>query len=47
MGRNGRHWVAEHLPWKVVAAQMADAYQQIIEHHNSRRPSQLEAVAAP
>jgi glycosyltransferase involved in cell wall biosynthesis len=29
MGRNGRKWVAEHLPWSVVAKQMADAYQEI------------------
>jgi glycosyltransferase involved in cell wall biosynthesis len=30
MGDSGRRWVAEHLPWKVVAAQMARAYGEIV-----------------
>jgi len=46
MGRNGRRWVAEHLPWKIVAARMANAYQEMVEHHNSRRACQLVAVDA-
>jgi glycosyltransferase involved in cell wall biosynthesis len=33
MGNNGRRWVAEHLPWNVVAAQMARAYEETIEYH--------------
>lgn len=37
MGRNGRRWVAEHLPWKVVAAQMARAYEEIVRDHGARR----------
>jgi glycosyltransferase involved in cell wall biosynthesis len=30
MGGNGRRWVAERLPWEVVAAQMARAYEEIV-----------------
>jgi len=33
MGGDGRRWVAEHLPWNVVAAQMARAYEETIEYH--------------
>jgi glycosyltransferase involved in cell wall biosynthesis len=33
MGINGRRWVAEHLPWKVVAAQMARAYEETVRSH--------------
>jgi glycosyltransferase involved in cell wall biosynthesis len=44
MGRNGRRWVAEHLPWKMVATRMVNAYQEMVEHHNSRRACQLAAV---
>ena len=37
MGNNGRLWVAEHLPWKIVAAQMAQAYKETIEYHRQAR----------
>lgn len=46
MGNNGRRWVAEHLLWKVVAAQMASAYEEVVRDHNARRTCQLQAVAA-
>lgn len=36
MGSNGRRWVAEHLPWHVVAAQMARAYEEIVWDHRAR-----------
>jgi glycosyltransferase involved in cell wall biosynthesis len=35
MGINGRRWVAEHLPWKVVAAQMARAYDETVRSQNA------------
>jgi glycosyltransferase involved in cell wall biosynthesis len=40
MGANGRRWVAEHLPWKVVATQMASAYEETVRHHRTRQVSQ-------
>jgi glycosyltransferase involved in cell wall biosynthesis len=46
MGSNGRRWAAAHLPWKVVAAQMASAYEEIVRDHNARRTCQPEAVVA-
>jgi glycosyltransferase involved in cell wall biosynthesis len=36
MGSNGRRWVAEYLPWKIVAAQMACAYEKIVRDHGAR-----------
>ncbi len=33
MGIKGRSWVAEHLPWKVVASQMARAYEETVRGH--------------
>ena len=33
MGNNGRRWVAEHLPWNVVAAQMARVYEETVKYH--------------
>jgi glycosyltransferase involved in cell wall biosynthesis len=47
MGSNGRRWVAEHLPWRVVAAQMARAYQEIVREHDARRASRAEIPVAP
>jgi len=35
MGINGRRWVAEHLPWEVVAAQMARAYDETVRSQNA------------
>lgn len=46
MGRNGRRWVAENLPWSVVAAQMASAYGELVEDHSAREAFQLEAQRA-
>jgi glycosyltransferase involved in cell wall biosynthesis len=46
MGRNGRRWVAEHLPWSVVAAQMASAYGELVEDHSAREAFHLEAQRA-
>jgi glycosyltransferase involved in cell wall biosynthesis len=37
MGSNGRRWVAEHLPWNVVAAQMARAYEETIRYHGEEK----------
>jgi glycosyltransferase involved in cell wall biosynthesis len=31
MGRNGRNWVAENLPWDVVGAQMVRVYEDLVE----------------
>jgi glycosyltransferase involved in cell wall biosynthesis len=45
MGSNGRSWVAENLPWKVVAAQMAGAYEEIASHQKPRDFA-LETAAA-
>lgn len=39
MGINGRRWVAEHLPWKVVAAHMATAYDEIVRDYCARQVS--------
>jgi glycosyltransferase involved in cell wall biosynthesis len=36
MGSNGRRWVADNLPWNVVAAQMARAYEEAIQYHRQR-----------
>jgi glycosyltransferase involved in cell wall biosynthesis len=33
MGINGRRWVAEHLPWEIVAAQMVRAYEETLRGH--------------
>jgi glycosyltransferase involved in cell wall biosynthesis len=46
MGSNGRRWVAEHLPWKVVAAQMARAYEDIVREHGRRQVSQERIAVA-
>jgi glycosyltransferase involved in cell wall biosynthesis len=40
MGRNGRNWVAEHLPWNVVGAQMIRVYDEIVREHGSRHVGQ-------
>jgi glycosyltransferase involved in cell wall biosynthesis len=36
MGINGRRWVAEHLPWNIVAAQMASAYAEVVRDYRGR-----------
>jgi glycosyltransferase involved in cell wall biosynthesis len=46
MGRNGRNWVAEHLPWEVVGAQMVSAYEEIVRDRGQRRTSPAEIVIA-
>ena len=46
MGRNGRKWVAEHLPWKVVGAQMVSAYEEIVRDYGQRRTSRAEIAVA-
>jgi len=46
MGSNGRRWVAEHLPWKVVAAQMARAYEDLVRDHCARQACVAEDSAA-
>jgi glycosyltransferase involved in cell wall biosynthesis len=43
MGIKGRSWVAEHLPWKVVAAQMATAYAETVRGETPR-VNQIEAA---
>jgi glycosyltransferase involved in cell wall biosynthesis len=45
MGINGRRWVAETLPWNVVAAQMAKAYEETMRSH-TRESRQQESVPA-
>jgi glycosyltransferase involved in cell wall biosynthesis len=45
MGINGRCWVAEHLPWRVVAAQMARAYEETVRVHNTCAVNQVEPTA--
>ncbi len=44
MGANGRRWAAEHLPWSVVAAQMARAYEDIAGDRVVLRSSQAEVA---
>jgi len=46
MGSNGRRWVAKHLPWEVVAAQMVRAYEETVQNHRLRRACQKEVPAA-
>lgn len=47
MGSNGRRWVAERLPWKVVAEQMANAYGEIVRDHAARQVSRAGIPVAP
>jgi glycosyltransferase involved in cell wall biosynthesis len=47
MGINGRRWVAEHLPWSVVAVQMARAYEEIVRDRRTCQPSQAKVAVAP
>jgi glycosyltransferase involved in cell wall biosynthesis len=44
MGANGRRWTAEHLPWSVVAAQMARAYVDIAGDRVMLRSSHAEVT---
>ena len=44
MGANGRRWTAEHLPWSVVAAQMARAYEDIAGDRVVLRSSHAEVA---
>jgi glycosyltransferase involved in cell wall biosynthesis len=44
MGANGRRWTSEHLPWSVVAAQMARAYEDIAGDRVVLRSSQAEVA---
>jgi glycosyltransferase involved in cell wall biosynthesis len=37
MGRNGRRWVVEHLPWEVVGTQMVRVYEEIVREHDPRQ----------
>ena len=46
MGRNGRNWVAEHLPWRVVGAQMVSAYEEIVRDCSRSRTSPVEIEVA-
>jgi glycosyltransferase involved in cell wall biosynthesis len=43
MGQRGKQWAAENLPWKVVGAQMAQAYKEIVGGPAASRPIQ-EAI---
>jgi glycosyltransferase involved in cell wall biosynthesis len=47
MGSNGRRWAAEHLPWSVVAAQMAHAYEDMVRERRARRSCQAEVALTP
>jgi glycosyltransferase involved in cell wall biosynthesis len=47
MGSNGRRWAAEHLPWGVVAAQMAHAYEDMVRERRARRLCQAEVALTP
>jgi len=47
MGNNGRRWAAEHLPWSVVAAQMAHAYEDMVRERRARRLCQAEVALTP
>jgi glycosyltransferase involved in cell wall biosynthesis len=40
MGRRGKQWAAEHLPWSVVGNQMAQAYEDIVRSHADSYPMQ-------
>lgn len=42
MGIDGRRWVAAHLPWNIVAAQMANAYEETIRSCGSSRSAENE-----
>jgi glycosyltransferase involved in cell wall biosynthesis len=46
MGRNGRAWVAEHLPWSVVGAQMVGVYEEILRHRVPAAASPAEIAVA-
>jgi len=46
MGSNGRRWVAAHLPWEVVAAQMARAYEDTVQDHLVRQASRTGVPVA-
>lgn len=46
MGRNGRAWVAEHLPWNVVGAQMIRVYEEIVTDRTPRSVSAAEIAVA-
>jgi glycosyltransferase involved in cell wall biosynthesis len=46
MGRNGRAWVAEHLPWSVVGAQMIRVYEEILRDRVPARVSATEIAVA-
>jgi glycosyltransferase involved in cell wall biosynthesis len=46
MGRNGRDWVAEHLPWNVVGAQMIRVYEEIVRDCGPRGMSPAEIAVA-
>jgi len=46
MGRNGRAWVAEHLPWNVVGAQMIRVYEEIVRNSARRSLSPAEVEVA-
>jgi glycosyltransferase involved in cell wall biosynthesis len=47
MGSRGRRWVAEHLTWKIVAAQMASAYEEMVRDHDRNRACLLAENAPP
>jgi len=46
MGRNGRAWVAEHLPWSVVGAQMICVYEEILRDRIPAAASPAEIAVA-
>jgi glycosyltransferase involved in cell wall biosynthesis len=46
MGRNGRAWVAEHLPWSVVGAQMIRVYEEVLRDCTRARVSPAEIAVA-
>jgi glycosyltransferase involved in cell wall biosynthesis len=46
MGRNGRAWVAEHLPWNVVGAQMIRVYEEILRDRVPGAVSPAEIAVA-
>jgi hypothetical protein len=47
MGVNGRAWAAEHLPWGVVAAQMAHAYEETVRDHRTYQQGHAKVAVVP
>jgi len=47
MGRNGRRWVMENLPWETVGAQMVRAYEETVRDRRAHLASRVGVPIAP